>query len=128
MELETENPVVQQPEAETQQPVTSFQLPDNLSGIDTESALERFQGNEKLFRKLLTEFSTEYKNVDDNIRNALKNGDTRLARELTHTIKGVSGNLSARALHMAATELESGIKYGKDRELNGLLENLEICF
>ncbi|QTA87275.1 hybrid sensor histidine kinase/response regulator [Desulfonema magnum] len=122
------NPLIQQPEPETQQASAASQLPATakLSGIDTESALKRFMGNKKLFKKLLSEFSRDYKNTPDNIRAALKKGDIRLAQELTHAIKGVAGNLSAQALYMAAIQLESGIKQRKTtKALNGLLEDFE---
>ncbi|MBT4269388.1 MAG: Hpt domain-containing protein, partial [Deltaproteobacteria bacterium] len=36
---------------------------------------------------------------------ALENGDIELATRLAHTIKGVSGNIGAMELHVAARDL-----------------------
>ncbi len=79
-------------------------------GIDIESALQRLGGNRKILAKLLKTFSRDYADAAHNIRDALKAGDTALALNLNHALKGVAGNLSANELWQAACELESAIK------------------
>ena len=103
-------------------------VPDAIPGIDVASALKRLGGNKKLFQKLLGDFVKNYAGAAQSVRNELNKGDINLAAELTHSIKGVAGNLSVDALYEAAAKLESGLRHKdtKDTENVGtLLDNFE---
>ena len=47
-----------------------------------------------------------------------------MAQNLSHTIKGVAGNLSAKTLYTAALELEQGIRQRQAAMLPALLKDL----
>jgi HPt (histidine-containing phosphotransfer) domain-containing protein len=89
---------------------TEQTLPETLPGIDIPAGLERIGGDRKLFIRLLLVFSRDYAGVTDEIKAALNHNDKDTAVRLAHTIKGVSGNLSAKDLHAVASELEKCIK------------------
>ena len=97
---------------ESDSDVESF--PD-LPGIDTASGVDRVGGNRELFRTLLSTFAASRAGMAEEIESALRDGDLTQAEQLVHTLKGVSGNISARRLHIAARELESAIRM-RDRE------------
>jgi PAS domain S-box-containing protein len=86
------------------------QLPQTLPGFELAEGLNRLQGNQKLYRKLLLDFGVNYKGVAAEIRNALTAGDLKQAHSLVHNIKGLAGNLAATELQAAAVEFEKLIK------------------
>ncbi|MBF0288037.1 MAG: response regulator [SAR324 cluster bacterium] len=94
-------------------------LPEKLPGLDLTNGLARIGGNIKLYRNLLNKFLQNQSDTVHEIDSALKKEDFELAVRLTHTIKGVSGNIGAMELHIAASELEDQIKNtvsGQNRE------------
>ncbi len=99
-------------------------LPDKLPGIDIDSALKRLGGNRKLFKKLLKEFDQDYQNVATDIRAALVQKDLETALRLSHTLKGVAGNLSAYQLQDAVCQLENALMQARCDE--HLMNRVEI--
>ncbi|MCP4701612.1 MAG: response regulator [Gammaproteobacteria bacterium] len=102
-------------------------LPDDLPGINVESALKRLNGNKKLLKDLLKEFQRDYQHAAHEIGMALALKDSEKTRHLVHTLKGVAGNLSAHELQTAALELENAIKQERRDEFDVLLEKLEFA-
>ncbi|GFO68252.1 hypothetical protein GMLC_18310 [Geomonas limicola] len=80
-----------------------------LPGFDPAQALKRLGGNRSLLVKLLKEFERDFSGVLEALKGALARGEAESARRLSHTLKGVAGNLSATAVHAAALELERAI-------------------
>jgi two-component system sensor histidine kinase/response regulator len=99
-------------------------LPEALPGIDIASGLKRVGGNQKLFLKLLYKFRLKHSKTVDEIRQAFGEGDSNLAERLAHTVKGVSGNIGANDLHVAAHAVEIDIKKGETDNIEGPLEQL----
>jgi two-component system sensor histidine kinase/response regulator len=97
-------------------------LPSELPGIDITVGLSRVGGNTKLFRNLLQKFSQNQSTALDLIKDALQGGDLELAERVIHTLKGVSGNVGAMELHVAARDLETGIKDDPAAVPSGLFE------
>ena len=81
-----------------------------LPGIDIANGLARVGGNRAAYRKLLLKFSHNHAGTVAEIRAALQQGDAARAVRLAHTLKGVSGNIGATALHQSAKELEAALK------------------
>ncbi len=104
---------------------TDNELPDQLPGINVETGLKRVNGNKKLFQNLINEFSRDYVGIAQDIKAAQSSGDTQRSLELTHTVKGIVGNISANDLHAAACELEKGIKQEKFDKLDVLMGDFE---
>jgi HPt (histidine-containing phosphotransfer) domain-containing protein len=71
--------------------------------------LARVNGNRKLYRKLLRQFSSTKADAAQQIASALAENDRALAERLAHTVRGVAGNIGAPALQDAAAHLEKAI-------------------
>ena len=78
--------------------------------IDIEDGLKRVMNNTKLYAKLLTKFK-EDQNIKT-IETALASSDLQNAQVATHTLKGLSANLSLTELNKQVVELEVQIKAG----------------
>jgi PAS domain S-box-containing protein len=87
-----------------------------VSGVDTASGLMRVAGNAALYRNLLGKFVEGQAGAPDAIRKALRDGDRALAERLSHTLKGVSGNIGASRVQVAADEVERAVREGAEAE------------
>jgi two-component system, sensor histidine kinase and response regulator len=83
-------------------------LPE-VSGLNTKEGLLRVAGNEKLYVKLLRQFSKTEVDAAERIASALAENDTARAERLAHSVKGAAGNLGASAVQNAAANLEKAI-------------------
>jgi len=95
-----------------------------LPGIEIADGLMRVGGNRAAYRKLLLKFAHTNVNTGAEMRAALQQGDVESAVRMAHTLKGVSGNIGAIALHQAALALEAALKRGSPEQAT-LLENCE---
>ncbi|MGD8880573.1 MAG: PAS domain S-box protein [Desulfobacterales bacterium] len=86
------------------------ELPDSLPGFDLVEGLQRLQGNQKLYRKLLLDFGAKYTEAAAEIRAALDKKDLKQAHSLIHNLKGLAGNLAASKLQAAAMDIEKLVK------------------
>ncbi|MGD8989932.1 MAG: PAS domain S-box protein [Desulfobacterales bacterium] len=108
------------------------ELPETLPGFDLPEGLNRLQGNQKLYRKLLLDFGARYTEIATEIQEAIAAEDFKQAHSLVHNIKGLAGNLAANELQAAAVEFEKLIK-GEQRpaaspkQLKTELKNLETA-
>jgi two-component system sensor histidine kinase/response regulator len=82
----------------------------SITGLDTTDGLSRVGGNRKLYLKLLRQFVEQQTRVVEEINDALARRDAALAERVAHTLKGVAGNIGAKAVQMAAGELEKLIR------------------
>ncbi|MCK4494605.1 MAG: response regulator [Methylococcales bacterium] len=80
-----------------------------LSGIDIDLVLERISGKTLLLKKLLFSFAKDFSNITDRIEDAFIMDNQDEAQRLIHSLKGVSGNLSALPLYDASKQLEKAI-------------------
>ncbi|MCK5871702.1 MAG: response regulator, partial [Methylococcales bacterium] len=80
-----------------------------LSGIDIDLVLERISGKTVLLKKLLFSFAKDFRNITDRIEEAFIMDNQDEAQRLIHSLKGVSGNLSALPLYEASKQLEKAI-------------------
>ncbi|MCK6605041.1 MAG: PAS domain S-box protein [Ignavibacteriaceae bacterium] len=78
--------------------------------INTHDGLARVSGNKKLYLKLLSKFAMTSETADEEIQEAIAEGNQELAVRLAHTVKGVAGNLGAVQLFEAAKKLEENLK------------------
>jgi len=82
----------------------------SIAGLDTRDGLMRVAGNRKLYLKLLRQFAEQQGPSVGQIQTALTQGDGPLAERLAHTLKGVAGNIGAKAVQSAAGALEKAIR------------------
>jgi two-component system, sensor histidine kinase and response regulator len=88
-------------------------LPE-IAGINLADGLKRVAGNIRLYRDLLGKFVTKEGGAAARISTAIENGDVKLAERITHTVKGVAGNLGITEVQSAAQKLEKAIREGQD--------------
>lgn len=97
-------------------------MPGSLPGFDLTEGLNRVAGNTALYKKLLLSF---YRNNGDKvqqIKQALETNDVTTARHLAHSVKGVSGNISAKRLFAAARDLELQLQQESRENLSELID------
>ncbi len=100
-------------------------LPASLPGVNVSAGLSRIGGNRTLFRRLLLEFHHDYRDVARTIRTAVELGHDESGLRLLHTLKGVAATLGADGVHVAARDLEAGLRSGPLDNRKALLGNLE---
>ena len=91
----------------------------DVPGLDA-AALQRVDGNQKLYLWLLRTFLDKQAGAAAAIGEALAQGALEPAERLAHTVKGLAGNIGASALEAAAAALEAGISGAAGRETIGL--------
>lgn len=98
---------------------TPTKLPDKIDGLDLAAGLHHVLNKKKLYRQLLTSFIAEQGNICADLDNALTQGDMKTAERLTHTLKGMAGNLGANQLQEDASLLEQAIRQDEATEQIG---------
>lgn len=93
--------------------VEGMVLPDTLDGFDLIDGLDRMLGRPDLYLKFLLKLAEGHANDAQLVRAALAQDDRKTAHRLAHSVKGVSGNLSAADLYAAAAGLSDAIKSGE---------------
>jgi CheY-like chemotaxis protein len=96
-----------------------------FKGVTIETGLARVSGNKKLYRELLTRFTTRFADADVELKRLISTKDAKSARRLVHSIKGVSGNIGAMDLSKRAGELEKAICKGFEGLPETLVEKFE---
>jgi CheY-like chemotaxis protein len=87
----------------------SATIPD-MKGVNVADGLQRVAGNARLYRDLLVQFSEKQADSATQIAAALEGGDQKIAERISHSVRGVAGNLGIVEVHAAAKELEKAIR------------------
>jgi len=99
-------------------------LPE-IDGVDLAGGLKRVAGNKRLYRDLLAQFATKQNDAGSQISAAIETGDRKLAERITHTVKGVAGNIGLGQVFTAAEKLERAIRE-RDAVVPALLEEFTL--
>ncbi|MEN6441217.1 MAG: Hpt domain-containing protein [Syntrophobacter sp.] len=97
-----------------------------LPTFDMDDALMRLAGNEPLLLDLLAKFVEIYSDAVPEIEELLAEGKEQDALRSAHTLKSVAGNISAKALHEAARDLEVAMREGRMSGLDPFVARLNI--
>lgn len=89
-------------------------------GVNFETGLARFVGNERLFLDFLIKFPKD-KSFESMV-GEIQNGNCEEAFKAAHTLKGVAGNLSLDGFYKALAPLVEDLRLG---ELNAAKEKAE---
>jgi len=81
--------------------------------IDLEDVLERVQGDKELLSELFDIYEEDFVIKRKALEDAIAAHDIGKIKEVAHSMKGASGNISAKSLHAACLKLESLAKEGK---------------
>ena len=105
-------------------------MPETIPGIDVAEALERLGGNHELLRTLLLNFRHDCIASMVKIKAILESEEEDVisnAGLLAHSIRGMSGNLSAHALGKAAHALEKGIEENRRDAWPALIDTIKTA-
>jgi two-component system, sensor histidine kinase and response regulator len=90
-------------------PAPAVQIPE-IDGVDVASGLKRVADNKQLYRSLLGQFAEKQTDAGTRMLNALQRGDIKLAEQIAHTVKGVSGNLGITKVQFSAARVERAFR------------------
>lgn len=81
--------------------------PRTLSNLDTADGLSRCMGNMDLYQRLLKGFAKTQHDFAQQFAESTASADEDRALLVTHTLKGLAGNIGATRLLQAVTQLEA---------------------
>jgi|Deesub1362B_J571_1020462.scaffolds.fasta_scaffold00001_400 HPt (histidine-containing phosphotransfer) domain-containing protein len=93
--------------------------------FDLNSALERTGGDEAFLRELLVLYNDEFKTKLPELKSAWKAKNYQEIKEISHSLKGASANLSLLSLQKICWELEQAGKDEDEDKIKSLLTKLE---
>ncbi len=80
-----------------------------ITGIDSDTARQMFDGDQPFFIEMLGFFLTENAEVVDRIRTLMEAQDLNAAHKLAHKVRGQAGNIGALKLQQVAGTLEHAL-------------------
>ncbi len=96
-----------------------------MKGLDTGEAIQRLNGNKKLYISILEKFYQNNQTLVEDIRKLIETGDTESLKRQFHTLKGLSGSIGATEIQQLAIQLEGISENPKSEMMNTLLSGLE---
>ncbi|WP_339135012.1 MAG: cache domain-containing protein [Candidatus Electrothrix sp. GW3-4] len=96
------------------------------AGIDFAEGLQRVEGNEKLYLKLLRSFCREQQESLDKIPVFLKRDDRKEALLFAHGLKGVAGNIGMSNLQKLSSQAEQKASYGTAEDFQDVFHALTL--
>ncbi|MCL2663847.1 MAG: ATP-binding protein [Oscillospiraceae bacterium] len=99
-----------------------------LSPVRMQPIDELMQGrsDEALQNSLIRDFYRQNKNKTEELNNAIKTGNIKLAHRLAHTLKSSAGQINKTLLQEAARDVENALKNGSNRVASQQMEKLEM--
>ncbi len=113
-------------ENEAPSSVSERHLWDNTV-FDLPGLIETFLGQRETVLSLVKRFIDKTRSQLPELHNAAMSGDTKTMREIAHSIKGASWNMTAKQLGDMAFEIESASKQDDLEGARSLLPKLAIC-
>ncbi|MBF0383381.1 MAG: response regulator [Magnetococcales bacterium] len=107
--------------------VSANDLPD-LPGVDLEKGLLRTAYNVDLYKNLAKRFVKDHGDDVSKIYEALASEDMKQAERLTHSVKGVAGNLGASSLQDKLAILELAVRGSELNRAHDILPALKESF
>lgn len=93
--------------------------------IDLKDALERVQDDKELLAELFDIYQEDFVAKRAALGVAISAGDIPKIKEVAHSMKGSSGNISAKSLYAACLKLEMLAKEGKTDGMQQLLTEID---
>ena len=93
--------------------------------IDTKDALERVQDDKELLLELFDIFQEDFPGKRNALWSAFERGDAVTFQQISHGLKGATGNISARRMHENCVDLDHLGKQGTITEVKPKLELLD---
>ncbi|MBB4843685.1 PAS domain S-box-containing protein [Paucibacter oligotrophus] len=109
------------------EPRGQAELPSHIDGIDLSLGLRRLNGKTSLYLELLQKFMQSRRQALLELRQLLRQGNREDAERLSHTLKGLAGNIGATDLQTAMAAVEAALRQDSPgSELGPLLELAEL--
>jgi len=89
--------------------------------LDLDEFMERVQDDKELLFELLDIFVQDFQVKREQIKEAVEKSDFEVIRSVAHSLKGASGNISAKLMRETFFDLE---ELGKNNDLTGTDELL----
>ncbi len=95
--------------------------------IDLKEFMERVQDDKDLLLELLDIFQEDFQQKRKGLADAVAQKDVEQIRMIAHSLKGSSGNISAKAMHALCFKIEQQVK-GGDTNIGAALTELDQLF
>jgi HPt (histidine-containing phosphotransfer) domain-containing protein len=96
--------------------------------IDLKDVLERVQDDKELLAELFDIYQEDFVIKRKSLGEAITAKDIGRIKEIAHSLKGASGNISAKPLHASCLKLEALAKDGKTDGMPELLPEIDGYF
>jgi len=100
----------------------------NLPGLDIEDGLERLGGAAYVYAEILSDFCHTYAGFHQEMNALIDRSDFKAAADLSHSLKGASGNVSAMALFESVKALEQACRQKNGRDVQSLLVSVQSAY
>jgi signal transduction histidine kinase/CheY-like chemotaxis protein len=94
------------------------------TGMDFSGGLQRVEGNEKLYLKLLRSFCREQKESLVNVPELVERDDRKDAKHFAHSLKGVAGNIGMSDLQELSSRAEQKASNGTAEDFQEVFQQL----
>ncbi len=96
--------------------------------IDLKDVLNRVQDDKELLLELLDIYQEDFVNKRQALADAVAAKDTAKVKEVAHSMKGASGNISAKRMYNTCLELEQMAKDGNFSGMENLVKTIDGQF
>ena len=96
--------------------------------IDLKDFMERVQDDKELLLELLDIFQEDFVGKRQSLDEALKSKDVNKIKEVAHSLKGASGNISAKEMHANFLMIENAVKCNDLNKVASILEEVNDQF
>jgi signal transduction histidine kinase/DNA-binding response OmpR family regulator len=96
-------------------PKTDTPADENV--LDSEDGIRRLGGDSAIYGLILQEYLSENAAVSETLDDKINQKDYEGAVQIVHKIKSSSGNIGAKSLYAAASELQASLKAGDQDEI-----------
>jgi HPt (histidine-containing phosphotransfer) domain-containing protein len=96
--------------------------------IDLKDFMERVQDDKELLVELLDIFQEDFIGKRQALGEAVKTNDVPKIKEVAHSLKGASGNISAKEMHANFLKIEQSAKSNDLAEISTILQSIDVQF
>ena len=96
--------------------------------IDLKDFMERVQDDKELLVELLDIFQEDFVGKRQMLDEAVKSSDINKIKEVAHSLKGASGNISAKEMHANFLKVEGATKNNDLNQVASLLKEIDVQF
>ena len=99
-----------------------------LPGLDIRDGLERLGGEAPVYAEILADFCQTYAGFQQEMKPLIKGGSFTRAADLSHSLKGASGNVSATVLFDSVKALEQACRQKNESKALSLLALVQSAY